>query len=71
MAVCLVGMLFLAAQMFSQSYNTYLFNYYFNAPSLSMMPTVCQYLPVAVSYTHLDVYKRQVVMVVRILSRYA
>lgn len=45
MAVCLVGMLFLAAQMFSQSYNTYLFNYYFNAPSLSMMPTVCQYLP--------------------------
>ena len=48
MAVCLVGMLFLAAQMFSQSYNTYLFNYYFNAPSLSMMPTVCQYLPVAV-----------------------
>lgn len=48
MVVCLVGMLFLAAQMFSQSYYTYLFNYYFNAPSLSMMPTVCQYLPVAV-----------------------
>ena len=48
MAVCLVGMLFLDAQMFSQSYNTYLFNYYFNAPGLSMMPTVCQYLPVAV-----------------------
>ena len=48
MAVCLVGMLFLAAQMFSQSYNTYLFNYYFNAPGLSMMPTVCQYLPVAI-----------------------
>lgn len=46
--VCLVGMLFLAAQMFSQSYYTYLFNYYFNAPQLSMMPTVCQYLPVAV-----------------------
>lgn len=46
-AVCLVGMLFLAAQMFSQSYYTYLFNYYFNAPRLSMMPTVCQYLPVA------------------------
>lgn len=48
MAVCIVGMLFLAAQMFSQSYYTYLFNYYFNAPGLSMMPTVCQYLPVAV-----------------------
>ena len=48
MAVCFVGMLFLAAQMFSQSYNTYLFNYYFNAPGLSMMPTMCQYLPVAV-----------------------
>ena len=48
MVVCLVGMLFLAAQMFSQSYYTYLFNYYFNAPSLSMLPTACQYLPVAV-----------------------
>jgi glycoside/pentoside/hexuronide:cation symporter, GPH family len=48
MAVCLAGMLFLAAQMFSQSYYTYLFNYYFNKPGLSMMPTVCQYLPVAV-----------------------
>ena len=48
MAVCLAGMLFLAAQMFSQSYYTYLFNYYFNKPGVSMMPTVCQYLPVAV-----------------------
>ena len=48
MAVCFVGMLFLAAQMFSQSYYTYLFNYYFNKPGLSMIPTVRQYLPVAV-----------------------
>lgn len=48
MAVCIVGMLFLAAQMFSQSYYPYLFNYYFNAPGLSMLPTACQYLPVAV-----------------------
>ena len=48
MAVCVVGMLFLAAQMFSQSYYPYLFNYYFNAPGLSMLPTACQYLPVAV-----------------------
>ncbi|MBQ3210930.1 MAG: MFS transporter [Oscillospiraceae bacterium] len=48
MAICLVGMLFLAAQMFSQSYYTYLFNYYFNAPQLSMLPTVCQYLPVGI-----------------------
>lgn len=47
-AVCIASMLFLAAQMFGQSYYTYLFNYYFNAPGLSMMPTVCQYLPVAV-----------------------
>jgi GPH family glycoside/pentoside/hexuronide:cation symporter len=46
--ICIVGMLFLAAQMFGQSYYTYLFNYYFRAPALSMMPTVCQYLPVAV-----------------------
>ena len=48
MAVCVASMLFLAAQMFGQSYYTYLFNYYFNVPALSMMPTVCQYLPVAV-----------------------
>ncbi len=48
LAVCAASMLFLAAQMFSQSYFPYLFNYYFNAPGLSMMPTVCQYLPVAV-----------------------
>lgn len=47
-AVCIASMLFLAAQMFSQSYYPYLFNYYFNAPGLSMAPTVCQYLPVAV-----------------------
>lgn len=48
MAVCVVSMLFLAAQMFAQSYYTYLFDYYFDAPGLSMLPTVCQYLPVAV-----------------------
>jgi len=48
MAVCFVGMLFLAAQMFSQSYYTYLFNYYFNAPQYSMMPTMCQYMPVGI-----------------------
>ncbi len=47
-AVCLASMLFLAAQMFSQSYYSYLFDYYFNAPGLTMLPTVCQYLPVAV-----------------------
>lgn len=47
-AVCIASMLFLAAQMFGQSYYTYLFNYYFNAPGLSMLPTACQYLPVAV-----------------------
>ena len=50
-AVCLVGMLFLAAQMFSTSYYTYLFNYYFNAPALAMMPTACQYLPVGIIMT--------------------
>lgn len=48
MAVCVASMLFLAAQMFAQSYYTYLFDYYFDAPGLSLFPTVCQYLPVAV-----------------------
>ena len=48
MAVCLASMLYLAAQMFGQGYNTYLFHYYFEKPGLTMLPTVCQYLPVAV-----------------------
>ena len=47
-SVCVASMLFLAAQMFAQAYNTYLFDYYFEAPGLTMLPTVCQYLPVAV-----------------------
>ena len=48
MAVSVASMLFLAAQMFGQGYNTYLFHRYFNAPGLTMLPTVFQYLPVAV-----------------------
>lgn len=47
-AVCIAGMLFLAAQMFSQAYNSYLFDYYFNAPQFTMLPTICQYLPAAI-----------------------
>ena len=43
-----VAMLYLASQQFSMSYSTYLFQYYFNAPGLTMLPTVFQYLPVAV-----------------------
>ena len=43
-----VAMLFLASQQFSMSYSTYLFQYYFNAPGLTMLPTVFQYLPIAV-----------------------
>ena len=41
-------MLFLAAQMFGQGYNAYLFDHYFHRPGLTMLPTVFQYLPVAV-----------------------
>ena len=48
MAVSLASMLFLAAQMFGQGYNTYLFDHYFHATGLTMLPTVFQYLPVAV-----------------------
>lgn len=48
MAVSLASMLFLAAQMFGQTYNTYLFDHYFHKPGLTMLPTVFQYLPVAV-----------------------
>ena len=48
MAVSIASMLFLAAQMFGQGYNAYLFHHYFKAPGLTMLPTVFQYLPVAV-----------------------
>ncbi|MBE7009739.1 MAG: MFS transporter [Ruminococcaceae bacterium] len=48
MAVSLASMLYLAAQMFGQGYNTYLFHHYFNKPGLTMLPTVFQYLPVAI-----------------------
>ncbi len=48
MAVSLASMLFLAAQMFGQGYNAYLFHHFFKAPGLTMLPTVFQYLPVAV-----------------------
>ena len=48
MAVSLASMLFLAAQMFGQGYNTYLFDKFFQKPGLTMLPTVFQYLPVAV-----------------------
>lgn len=48
MAVSIASMLFLAAQMFGQGYNTYLFHHYFHAPGMTMLPTVFQYLPVAV-----------------------
>ena len=47
-AVSIASMLFLAAQMFQMGYNSYLFQYYFKQPGLTMLPTVCQYLPVAV-----------------------
>ncbi|MBQ6196349.1 MAG: MFS transporter [Lachnospiraceae bacterium] len=46
-AAC-VAMLYLASQQFSMSYTAYLFQYYFDAPELTMLPTVFQYLPVAV-----------------------
>ena len=48
MAISLASMLFLAAQMFGQGYNSYLFHHYFNHTELTMLPTVFQYLPVAV-----------------------
>ena len=48
MVCSVVAMLYLASQQFSMSYSTYLFQYYFNAPGLTMMPTVSQYVPVAV-----------------------
>ncbi len=48
MAVSIASMLLLAAQMFGQGYNLYLFNCYFHMPALNILPAVFQYLPVAV-----------------------
>ena len=48
MVAATIAMLYLASQQFSMSYTTYLFQYYFNAPGLTMLPTVFAYLPVAV-----------------------
>ena len=46
-SISIVSMLFLTAQMFSQSYSSYLMHYYFNKPELNMLITVCQYMPIA------------------------
>ena len=46
-SISIVSMLFLTAQMFSQSYSSYLMHYYFNAPELNMIITGCQYMPIA------------------------
>ncbi len=48
MTVSIASMLFLAAQMFQTGYNTYLFDKFFKAQGLTMLPMVFQYLPVAV-----------------------
>ena len=48
MAISIASMFFLAAQMFPQGYNPYLFKHFFNQPKLTMLPTIFQYLPVAV-----------------------
>ncbi|MBR1846551.1 MAG: MFS transporter [Bacilli bacterium] len=47
-AVCLIGLLLLAGQMFTQSFYTYLFNDLFNANWMNMVSMVCTYAPMAV-----------------------
>ncbi|MBR1581514.1 MAG: MFS transporter [Bacilli bacterium] len=46
--ISVVGMLFLAAQMFQTTYNMYVFKVFFNKASMATLSTVCQYLPVAI-----------------------
>ena len=46
--ISIVGMLFLAAQMFQTTYNTYVFKTFFKNGGLAAVTQVCQYLPVAV-----------------------
>ena len=46
--ISIVGMLFLAAQMFQTTYNSYVFMKFFNNGGLAAVTQICQYLPVAV-----------------------
>lgn len=46
--ISIVGMLFLAAQMFQTTYNMYVFKVFFNKGGFATLSTVCQYLPVAI-----------------------
>jgi GPH family glycoside/pentoside/hexuronide:cation symporter len=48
MTLCAASLLLLAAQMFTQAYYIYVFDYYFKRPELYMMVMVCSYLPVGV-----------------------
>ncbi len=47
-AVCLVGLLLLAGQMFTQSFYTYLFNDLFSANWMNLASQACTYLPMAI-----------------------
>ncbi len=46
--ISIVGMLFLAAQMFQTTYNSYVFMKFFGSGGLAAVTQICQYLPVAV-----------------------
>lgn len=48
LGACLVGMLLLAGQMFTQSFYTYLFNDMFNMNWMNMVSMVCTYGPMAI-----------------------
>lgn len=48
LGTCLVGMLLLAGQMFTQSFYTYLFNDMFNANWMNMASMACTYGPMAI-----------------------
>ncbi len=48
LGACLVGMLLLAGQMFTQSFYTYLFNDMFQMNWMNMVSMVCTYFPMAI-----------------------
>ena len=48
LGACLVGMLLLAGQMFTQSFYTYLFNDLFGKNEMNMLSMVCTYAPMAI-----------------------
>jgi len=50
-SLSIAAMIIVGSQMFAQAYYVYLFEYYFESPSLYMIAMICTYLPVVILVT--------------------